>query len=219
MAEVFLRRLSRWQADQQREAIADLYVASYRASPDREYHDRRTFLLRFAQDVQRPGFDMLIASETSLVGAVYGYPPSRDGEWWRGLRVEPEEHAGRVQESGAPVQENGGGIPESGGRVQEIEELTLSGRVFTVAELMVLPSRRRTHIADRLQKQLLVRVNADLVTTLLEPTSTAASAAYAAWGWTRTGRLEPDNGRPPFDVWSTRTAPAGRSAGSAGTTR
>ncbi|MEU3963650.1 GNAT family N-acetyltransferase [Streptomyces buecherae] len=33
MAEVFLRRLTRWQAEQQREAIADLYVTAYREPP------------------------------------------------------------------------------------------------------------------------------------------------------------------------------------------
>ncbi|MBB5940147.1 GNAT family N-acetyltransferase [Streptomyces zagrosensis] len=33
MAEVFLRRLTRWQAEQQREAIADLYVMAYREVP------------------------------------------------------------------------------------------------------------------------------------------------------------------------------------------
>ncbi|CAM5517084.1 GNAT family N-acetyltransferase OS=Streptomyces alboniger OX=132473 GN=CP975_18760 PE=4 SV=1 [Streptomyces alboniger] len=30
MTEVFLRRLSRWQAEQQREAVAGLYVEAYR---------------------------------------------------------------------------------------------------------------------------------------------------------------------------------------------
>ncbi|MDJ0461631.1 GNAT family N-acetyltransferase [Streptomyces sp. H27-C3] len=175
MTEVFLRRLSRWQADQQREAIADLYVAAYRGASGEEFHDRRVFLKRFAADVQRPGFDMLVASETSLAGCVYGYPPHRSGGWWQGLR---------------------GGVP------QEIEELTASGNVFAVAELMVHPSHRRHHIASHLQERLLARVEAELVTTFVDATNTAATAAYRSWGWSMTGRITATEDRPELEVWS-----------------
>lgn len=75
MAEtVFLRRLSRWQADQQREAVADLYVAAYRDVPGQAPPDRRDFLDRFATDVQRPAFDMVIGSAGgTLVACAYGF--------------------------------------------------------------------------------------------------------------------------------------------------
>ncbi|WP_327355066.1 GNAT family N-acetyltransferase [Streptomyces sp. NBC_01304] len=187
MAEVFLRRLTRWQADQQREAIADLYVAAYRGEPGHEYLDRRSFLERFSDDVQRPGFDMLVASAgTAIAGCVYGYPPHREGHWWRGL--------------------NGGGAFGS------FEELTASGRVFALAELMVLPSHRRSGVAGRLHRQLLMRVDASLLTTLLDPGNEAATAAFTAWGWARTGRLDAENGRGELDVWS-RSGPFGVSLG------
>lgn len=40
MAEVFLRRLTRWQAEAQREAVADLYVEAYRGPSGEEFRER-----------------------------------------------------------------------------------------------------------------------------------------------------------------------------------
>ena len=187
VAEVFFRRLSRWQADQQRESIADLYEATYRDSGegttsqatnpyDPSFHDRRAFLDRFGEDVQRPGFDMLIATKvTALVGCIYGYLPDRQGGWWYG------------RHDIAP---------------RELGQLPDSGKLFTIAELMVEPGHRRQNIAARLQERLLVRVDADRVTTLIEPSNTAAKAAYAAWSWSQTGTLPAADGRPELEVWS-----------------
>lgn len=184
MTEVFLRRLTRWQADQQRESIADLYVAAYRGETDQEYHDRRGFLKRFADDVQRPGFDMLVASETTLAGCIYGYPPHREGEWWHGMR---------------------GGAPEAVADTElSASGKAVPGKVFVVVELMVIPARRRSGIATRLQERLLTRVDADLVTTLVAPANTAAAAAFRSWGWSPTGGVTPGEGRPALDVWSRR---------------
>jgi hypothetical protein len=64
---VFLRHLSRWQAEQQREAFADLYVEAYGGGSVTEFNDRQDFLWRFADYVQHPGFDMMIASEAGAV--------------------------------------------------------------------------------------------------------------------------------------------------------
>ncbi|MFI0978408.1 GNAT family N-acetyltransferase [Streptomyces sp. NPDC021093] len=207
VAEVFFRRLSRWQADQQRESIADLYELTYRDSSrartsstrprrnpyetvppddpndpnnpcDPAFHDRTAFLTRFAADVQRPGFDLLIASSaTALVGCIYGYLPDRQGSWWYGRHdIAPPE----------------------------IGQLADSGRVFNVADLMVAPSHRRQKVAERLQERLLVRVDAELVTTLIEPSNTAAKAAYESWHWSRTDRIPAANGRPELEVWTQR---------------
>ncbi|GCD34941.1 hypothetical protein OEIGOIKO_02681 [Streptomyces chrestomyceticus JCM 4735] len=43
MAEVFLRRLTRWQAEAQREAVADLYVEAYRGPSGEEFRGRGPF--------------------------------------------------------------------------------------------------------------------------------------------------------------------------------
>ena len=146
---VFLRHLSRWQAEQQREAFADLYVEAYGGGPGGaggpagsrgsggscgsggEFQDRQDFLLRFADYVQHPGFDMMIASEAgTVVGCVCGFRTDRGDSSWPGH-----------------------------------EDLTsAAGQVFTVVEVMVLPSHRRRRVATRLLEQLLARAGSALAT-------------------------------------------------------
>ncbi|MFE0101281.1 GNAT family N-acetyltransferase [Streptomyces sp. NPDC059009] len=75
VAEVFLRRLSRWQAEQQREAVAGLHLEAY--------GDREGFLERFEHQVQQPEFDMVAADAAGLVGCLYGHRAEPDGAWWR----------------------------------------------------------------------------------------------------------------------------------------
>ncbi|WP_053811075.1 MULTISPECIES: GNAT family N-acetyltransferase [Streptomyces] len=176
MAEVFLRRLTRWQAEAQREAVADLYVEAYRGPSGEEFRERGAFLQRFAEHIQRPGFDMVIASDPALVGCAYGFPAERDGRLWQGFN---------------------GQVP------RELEELTASGRVFVVAELMVLPTHRRGHVATRLQETLLLRSSAAMVVTLVDTANGAARSAVRAWGWQPTGRLlRSDDGEPEREAWS-----------------
>ncbi|WP_405778617.1 GNAT family N-acetyltransferase [Streptomyces sp. NBC_00859] len=191
MAEVFMRRLTRWQAEQQREAVADTYVEAYRGPRGEEYHDRQQFLERFAEDMQRPGFDMMVADGPSLAGCAYGYVLERDGGLWRGFR---------------------GGLPV------DIEELTASGQVFVLAELMVQPAYRRQRIATRLVDQLLVRSRAALVAALVQPENTPARSAMREWGWARFGDVRPREPRerlvatqpqPTYEAWSRAIEHAG----------
>lgn len=164
MAEVFIRRLSRWQAEQQREDVADVYVEAYRRVQGEEFNDREAFLETFAEDVQRPGFDMVVGGKAGggPSAYAYGFLLDRDGEWWRGLRQD---------------------VP------WDVEELTVSGQVFALAELMVLPQFRRSGVATRLVEQLLVRTEAALVTVRVDPANEAAVGALRSWGWTRLGAL------------------------------
>lgn len=293
MAEVFLRRLTRWQAEQQREAIADLYVTAYREPPgaapppgptadtgpvahaapagapsagagfpdapgpgpaaaggglaetgrpgggrpeggapgtglagggrtgtdlhtgeraggghtgsgftgsgfsggawDREAaeraragterHGRRAFLDRFAEHVGQPEFEMIIASTPTLVGFTYGFQADRARVWHPGFQT---------------------GIPP------EIDELTYSRPVFSLAELCVLPAHRRQGIATRLVDQLLTRATGPLATATVDATNPPARHAFASWGWSRTGALLPaaplpDAAREPDrEAWSRR---------------
>ncbi|GAA4671613.1 GNAT family N-acetyltransferase [Streptomyces youssoufiensis] len=288
MAEVFLRRLTRWQAEQQREAIADLYVTAYREPPgaapppgpsadtgpvahaasagapsagagfpdapgpgpgaaggglaetgrpgggrpeggapgaglagggrtgtglhtgeragggltgsgfsggawDREAaeraragaerHGRRAFLDRFAEHVGQPEFEMIIASTPTLVGFTYGFQADRARVWHPGFQT---------------------GIPP------EIDELTYSRPVFSLAELCVLPAHRRQGIATRLVDQLLTRATGPLATATVDATNPPARHAFASWGWSRTGALLPaaplpDAVREPDrEAWSRR---------------
>ncbi|MGP3979487.1 GNAT family N-acetyltransferase [Streptomyces sp. KR80] len=167
--------MTRWQAEQQREAIADMYVETHRRAQGEEFHDRRQFLRRLAEDVQRPGFDMVIANAAGPVGCGYGFRLDREGGWWRDFL---------------------GPVP------WDVEELTASGQVFTLAELMVLPSYRRRHLATRLVDQLLAPLDAELVTARVEPTNVPARSALRAWGWTRLGDARTDAQNPVFEVWS-----------------
>ncbi|MHA4814477.1 GNAT family N-acetyltransferase [Streptomyces aculeolatus] len=179
MAETFLRGLTRWQADTQREAVADVHVLAYDALHGAESGRRREFSAEFAGHVQRPGFEMAVAGGSRPLGCAYGFRAARSGEWWRGYT---------------------GAVPE------EIERFTASGEVFLLAELMVLPAHQRRHIATRLQEHLLTRCRAALAVALIDPANGRARAAYRSWAWTRLGHLQSRPEAPPQDVWGCRPA-------------
>ncbi|MER6187165.1 GNAT family N-acetyltransferase [Streptomyces sp. NPDC001652] len=172
MGQVFFRKLSRWQADGDREKLADLYVAAYEERPGEEYRNRERFLARLAEDVQRQGFGMVAADDEEgdddePAGVTYGYPLHRDGSWWRGFV---------------------GVVPD------EVEELTASGKAFVIAELMVLPEHRRRGIGGRLVERLLSASHAELAVILVDPANTGAQAALRAWDWDGLGELRPGTG-------------------------
>ncbi|MFI2617481.1 hypothetical protein [Streptomyces sp. NPDC018584] len=173
MTEVFLRRLSRWQAEQQRESVANLYVEAYRGMAGAEYRDRQGFLRRFEHDVQQPDFDMVVADSGGLVGCLYGYRAAPTGEWWEGFR----------------------GILPAG-----IEEQTASGRVFLLSELMVAPARRRAGVATRLRTLLLTRHTADAVVAVIKRDDDQGREVLRAWDWAKLGEFDPGREgwlRPP----------------------
>ncbi|MFE9248555.1 hypothetical protein [Streptomyces sp. NPDC007088] len=180
MTEVFLRRLSRWQAETQREAMADLYVEAYQGAPGEVFHDRQGFLNRYAEDVQRTGFEMVIAGAAELGGCAYGYTVDRAGTWWQGFT---------------------GAHPEA-------EELTAAGQVFLVAELMVRPGERRAHVATRLLELLLTRTETAWAVAGVPAHAFPAHHAFTSWGWTTLGRLDPApaSATGALDVWGRRRA-------------
>ncbi|MGW5940844.1 GNAT family N-acetyltransferase [Streptomyces celluloflavus] len=176
MAEVFLRRLTRWQAETQRESVADVYVAARRGPSAEDGEGREEFLRRFAEhDIQRPGFEMVIGSDPALAGCCYGYAADRDGEWCRDFRGE---------------------VP------QELRELGAAGRLFIIAELMVLPAYRRTRVATRLQQTLLIRSTAAMAVALVAPDNAPAGAAFRSWGWQPAGWPQPAGERSDREAWS-----------------
>lgn len=179
--EVFLRGLTRWQAEQQRESVADLAVEAYRGDRGEEFRDRQEFLGRFTADTQRPGFEMALAGNAAgSAGCAYGFAMARDGDHWRGLLGDLPRH---------------------------IEELTASGQVFVIADLMVLPANRRRGVGTALIELLLSRCDAALATVFVDPTNMPARAALEAWHWTRTGHVQADDVDPEHDVWIRSLAP------------
>ncbi|MFJ8825901.1 hypothetical protein ACIREE_29545 [Streptomyces sp. NPDC102467] len=179
MAEVYLRRLTRWQAEQQREPIADVYVMAYHGAAGAEYRDRRKFQRRFEQHVQNDGFDMVVADAPGLVGCAYGYRLERDGAWWADFPVEV---------------------------TPQTEELTASGRVFALTELMVLPTHRRLGVATRLGNLLLSRLSQDLVVAGVDRdrAATGITELFRAWGWKELPTKEPGATASGREVWARR---------------
>ncbi|MER5440143.1 hypothetical protein [Streptomyces sp. NPDC002790] len=177
MDEVYLRRLTRWQAEQQREGIADVYVTAYRGAAGAEYRDRASFLGRFEQHVRHDGFDMTVADAPGLVGCAYGYRLERDGAWWADLPVEV---------------------------TRQTEELAASGRVFALAELMVLSGHRRHGVATRLGDLLLSRHTQDLVVAGVGGNRRAAGVGQLlrAWGWKELPASGPGAGESGREVWA-----------------
>ncbi|WP_234343092.1 hypothetical protein [Streptomyces fulvoviolaceus] len=151
-----LRRLNRWQAESLREDLADLYAESCATAPGGEHRGRKDFLRRLTRDTWRPGFAMLTAQAPDLVGCAFGFPVPRDGSWWNGLR---------------------GPLP------QDVEQLTTSGQVFAISEIVVRPSERHHGLADTLQQQLLGDHRALLGATLVDRTHRAACAGFRSRGW------------------------------------
>ncbi|MEU8958431.1 hypothetical protein AB0C93_29500 [Streptomyces sp. NPDC048518] len=173
MPEVFLRRLSRWQAEQQREAVADLYVEAFPGSGGVGQGGRQDFLRRFEHDVQQTDFDMVVADAAGLVGCLYGYRAERSGEWWEGFR---------------------GVLPA------EVAEQTASGRVFRLGELMVAPAGRRTGVAARLRTLLLTRHTSEVVVTVIKRDDDLGREVLRAWDWRELGEFAPEREgwlRPP----------------------
>jgi ribosomal protein S18 acetylase RimI-like enzyme len=177
MGTVFLRRLSRWQAETEREDIADLYVEAHRDAPGAHPLGREAFLRRFVDhDVQQPGFDMLAAADPALAGCAYGFRVDHGSGWWEAFD---------------------GDAPAGFG------ELAGHRRIFHVADVMVLPHQRHRQLASRLLRELLGRSGATVGLALLLPGNAAALAAYQSWGWSKAGQLTP-RGEPPVEAWARR---------------
>jgi hypothetical protein len=164
-----LRRLDRWQAETAREDLADLYVESSDTAPGQEYRNRADFLGRLADDVRRPGFIMVVAERENLVGCAFGFPVGRDGSWWQGFD---------------------GTLP------QGVEQLTASGHLFAISDIVVHPHDQEVGLAYRLHEELLADQDASLGVTAVDRTDRAACAAFRSWGWQETGMVHAMPGAP-----------------------
>ncbi|GAA0463241.1 hypothetical protein GCM10010361_28900 [Streptomyces olivaceiscleroticus] len=170
---VFLRRMTRWQADLHRAELATLHLVGNTWRHGTAYDEYRNFLTRLSEHAGLTGFDLILAENTETVGMAYGARLDRSGAFWRHFADD---------------------LPDA------LDVLTAQGQVFAVLELMVLPAYRRQGIARRLLSSLLDRSGSELATALVSPDNEAGHAAYLAWGWARIGRLGPPDGTSPYDV-------------------
>ncbi|MFJ8363147.1 STAS domain-containing protein [Streptomyces sp. NPDC093984] len=157
-----LRRLTRWQTEGMAEDIADLAMASVADTPGEPFHDRGEFLRRLAVSARHPGFALLIAETTVLVGCAYGFPLCPDASGRRGFdRL--------LQES--------------------IQRLTTCARFVVLTQVVAHPHAQHRDIARRLQQRLLTDQHAALGVTLLHPADQVGHAAFESWGWQNMGEV------------------------------
>lgn len=164
MDAVRLRRVNRWQAKDLCEDLADLYVESsdLSSNEERRSRSREEFPRHLTGDIRRPGFAMVIAESTALVGCAFGFPVRSDGFWWHGFD---------------------GALPPS------IEQLTKSGNVFVITKILVTQHDQDDDIARRLQQRLLTDHQASLGATLVDQADHPSLAAFRSWGWRDAGEV------------------------------
>ncbi|MEU0599732.1 hypothetical protein ABZ484_16015 [Streptomyces sp. NPDC006393] len=157
-----VRPLSRRQIEDRLPELGDLYAETAGGSPWAWNQARVAFLRRLAADVQRPGFELLIAETTTLIGCAHGFPVSGDGPWWEGL---------------------------DGHLSGSLLSLAAAGRLFVVSGILVPPRVRRQYqnrawnLARRLQQRLLTDHGAAVGVTLLNRSDVETFEALRSWGW------------------------------------
>ncbi len=157
-----LRRLTRQQIEGLEEDIADLAMASVADTHGESLQDRGECLRRLAVSARRPGFALLVAETTGLVGWAYGFPVGPSGSGRRGFdRL--------LQES--------------------IQRLTACARFLVLTQVVTHPHPQRRDIARRLQQRLLTDRHAALGVVLLHPADRAGHAAFESWGWQNMGEV------------------------------
>ncbi|MFF4352838.1 hypothetical protein [Streptomyces sp. NPDC001530] len=161
---VRLRRVNRWSAERLGAELADLYGESCATAPAEEYlpPGRRDFLTRLFGDTCRPGFAMVIAEADGLAGCTYGFPVRSDGFWWLGFDA---------------------AVPRS------IEQLTMSGGVFAITEILVRSHPQDRPLARRLQERLLTDHQAPLGAALVDRADHPTLTALRSWGWLDVGEM------------------------------
>ncbi|MGW1953985.1 STAS domain-containing protein [Streptomyces sp. NPDC001920] len=157
-----LRRLTRWQTEGVEQDIADLAMASVANTPGAAFHGRGEFLRHLAVSARRPGFALLVAETTVLVGCAYGFPLGPDGSGRRGFDQ-------LLRES--------------------IQRLTTCARFVVLTQVVAHPHAQRRDIARRLQQRLLTDRHTTLGVALLHPADQAGHAAFESWGWQNMGEV------------------------------
>ncbi|WP_329099069.1 GNAT family N-acetyltransferase [Streptomyces sp. NBC_01439] len=152
-----------------------VYAEAFAEAP---YHEGESDVAaafrRFRSQTRKPGFRSALArsSDGQPTGIAYGHPLGPQTGWWDQL-TEP--------------------VPEEMRRED-------GQRTFGLMELAVRAAWRGQGIAGRLHGILLDGVEAERVLLNVHPESTAAVAAYRAWGYRKVGEARPWSGADLHDV-------------------
>lgn len=165
MSDISVRVHAATQATAFTSAIVELYAAVFAEPP---YHEDAEDVEGFREllevEIPQPGFRLVTAEiGTTLVGFGYGYTLRASTRWWEGI---------------APP------LPPA---------LTAEwdGRTFAIKEIAVAAPHRRKGIARLLHDSLLDHRHEERATLTVRPEAYPAIAAYASWGWSETGRIQP----------------------------
>lgn len=159
-------------------AAIDVVVALYKAThadliESDPFMSVGRFLDRLNGYQRAPGFELVLAYRGAQpAGIAFGYTLPRDARWWDGL-ITPVT-PGQVEETGA--------------------------RTFAVNEIMVHPVYQRQGVARALHAELMAGRDEERATLLVRQDNESAQAAYARWGYTSIGQLQPFPDAPLYDA-------------------
>ncbi len=175
--DLVLRRYSGPDARRLRSTVEAIYACSYTdaIASGHSFDSIAAFMSRFDSYVAVPGFDMVVAYQsTDAIGQTWGWPLDGRTGWWEGLDFEPEP--GFTVEDGA--------------------------RTFALSEIMVCREWTGRGVAKAMHDQLLNARRESRATLLVEPDNLPARRAYLHWGWHQVARLRPGwDDAPTFDVF------------------
>ncbi|MBM7437477.1 GNAT family N-acetyltransferase [Streptomyces sp. HB132] len=163
---VAVERMDGSAAARAEDAFRLIYAEAFAEPPyDETEEDVAAAFRRFPLQTRNRAFSAALArsEDGEPVGMAYGYPLGPDTGWWDEL-TEP--------------------VPEDMRRED-------GHRTFGLMELAVRGPWRGRGVARRLHEELLDGIGAERVLLNVHPGSTAASAAYRAWGYSKIGEARP----------------------------
>lgn len=153
--------------------IVAIYEATHADLLSNPFYSTPRFTERVRGYLKAPGFGLAIATAYEVpAGLAFGYALQPAAAWWDGLIT--------------PVPE---GFTTETGR-----------RTFALCEIMTDPRWQRQGIARALHDRLLASRREERATLLVRRDNEAAHAAYATWGWRKSGLLQPYPDAPVYDA-------------------
>jgi ribosomal protein S18 acetylase RimI-like enzyme len=168
-----IKHYGQHEADDVLDIITGLYTASHADVIEADsFLSVDRFHTRLTGYRRSPGFELVIAYAGEPLGLAFGYPLPREAAWWDGLitSVDPE----LIAETGT--------------------------RTFALNEIMVHPGYQGEGVAHALHAELMAHRPEQRATLLVRRDNEAAQAAYARWGYTSIGRLQPFPDAPVYDA-------------------